>query len=127
MINKNAMIGIFAILVIFTTVQGIKPVAADTMVSSNFAININGEGQVCWSGPANGCTQDSTTLSLPSGITLTFTATGYSGYGFVDFNVGSSSTSVFSALNPYTVTIDGSIQYLTADFGPVWMGGGGGS
>jgi hypothetical protein len=126
MINKKAIIGILAILVIFTTVQGIKPVLADnSMANGNFSININGIGQVCYSGAANGCTTSSTALSLHNGDTVTFTAMGLNGYGFIDWNIGSSTTSLYSALNPYTVTIDGSAQSLTVDFSPAWMGGGG--
>jgi hypothetical protein len=128
MINKNAMMGILAILVIFATVQGIKPVLADnSMANGNFSMNINGIGEVCYSGAANGCTTSSTTLSLHNGDTVTFIATGLNGYEFLDWNIGSSTTSLYSALNPYTVTIDGSVQSLTVDFSPATGGGGGSS
>jgi hypothetical protein len=126
MINKKAIVGLLAVLVIVTTAQGFKPVVADSSTGS-FAVNINGEGQVCYSGAANGCTSSSTALSLQNGDTVTFRATGLNGYQFVDYNIGSSMTSLYAASNPFTVTIDGSTQSLTVDFSPAWMGGGGNS
>jgi hypothetical protein len=79
---------------------------------------------VCWSGAANGCTTSSTTLTLQNGETVTFTATGTNGYQFADWNIASSMTSLYAVLNPYTVTIDGSGQYVSADF-TLAIGGGG--
>ena len=124
MINKKAIMGIIAVLVIVTTAQGFKPVLADSSMS-NFIVSVNsGAGEVCWSGAASGCTSSSTALSLQNGATVTFTATGLNGYQFLDYNIGSSMTSVYAASNPYTVTINGSGEYVSADFTPGYGGGG---
>ena len=127
MINKKVIVGLLAVLVLFTTVQAVKPVLADDNAGKGTVyISVNsGAGEVCWSGAANGCTTSSTTLSLQNGETVTFTATGSSGYQFVDWNVGSSMSSIYAALNPYTLTVDGSGQYVSADFTLATIGGGG--
>lgn len=119
MIEKKLIVGTVAILVLSITVQGITPVLADISgVNNTFAIFIHtGEGKVCWSGVSTGCTGSSTILTLPKGVTLTFTATGSINYRFVDFNSGSTTSSVYVALNPYTVTISSEVgQYIAADF-----------
>ena len=120
MIEKKLIVGTVAILVLSITVQSITLVLADISgLNNTIAIYIHtGEGQVCWSGVSTGCTSSSTVLTLPKGVTLTFTATGsINYYRFVDFNLGSGTSSVYVALNPYTVTISGEVgQYLAADF-----------
>lgn len=116
MMNKKLMLGIVALLVVFATVQGMKPVLADNMASSVIVSVDNGVGQVCWTGDSTGCTSDSTTLQLMNGATLTFTATGMDGYTFNAFNSVSPNSSTYATLNPFTVTISGNSQYIGADF-----------
>ena len=109
MINKKVIFGLFAIFVILTYVQSFAPVfAAETPPSNGssspspdgnanqpvievyrVAVDVQGEGQVCWSGVVNGCTSgsmtlDDTALFVPIGSVLTFTATGGSPVWFVD-------------------------------------------
>lgn len=126
MIRKKAIVGILAALVLFTTVQGIKPVLADNSGGNNaFVIYVrNGEGKVCWSGAYNGCTESSASLTLQNGMTLTITATGTHGYKFIDYDSGSSTTNTYLTMNPYTITMNGNGQYISADFEPEanWYG-----
>ena len=117
LIDKKVIVGVLTILVLFTTVQGIKPVLADNSGNSTLLISVkSGDGKVCWSGAATGCTESSTTLSLQNGATLTFAATPSNGYAFVDWYSGSPSTGLYSHLSTYTLTINGDGQYIFADF-----------
>jgi Fe-S cluster biogenesis protein NfuA len=117
MINKKLITGILTIVVVLAAVQGIKPVLGDNSGSSTLLISVkSGEGKVCWSGAATGCTDSSSTLNLQNGATLTFAATPTNGYAFVDWYSGSPSTGVYSHLNTFTVTINGDGQYIFADF-----------
>jgi hypothetical protein len=118
MIIRKVILALLVVLVIFTTVQGIKPVLADDMEGKSMVfISVNsGAGEVCWSGAANGCTTNSTTLSLQNGETVTFTATGLNGYQFVDWNIGASGMPLYAAMNPFTVTVNGDGQHISADF-----------
>jgi len=122
MIDKKLIVGALAVIVLVASMQGIRPVFADSDGLgriggySTWQISVNsGHGKVCWSGPASGCTEGTTTLFLQSDmpLTFTFTATGTDGYHFVDWSTGSTLT-----MNPYTVTsqADPYRQTITANF-----------
>jgi len=82
MINKKVIVAILAVLVILTTVQGLKPVMAgdDTYNGAEqyytVAVVVNGQGTVSWSGEQSGSTTTEALLNVPYGATVTFAAMG---------------------------------------------------
>jgi len=133
-INKRAIVGLFAILVILMTVQSLGPAYADVVVGGGgsdeptpgdngaqtspqvyrVAVDVQGQGQVCWSGVLNGCTSDSMTLDdtalfVPISGALTFTATGGSPVWFIDGQISQ---------GPPTITANGLDHTIIAQFIP---------
>jgi len=128
-INKRAVAGLFGILMILMTVQSLSQTfavpagggdiqpspdngAQTNLESFRVAVDVQGQGQVCWSGVFNGCTSDSMTLDdtalyVPIGGALTFTATGGSPVWFVDGQI---------TLGPPTITADGLDHTVIAQF-----------
>lgn len=107
MINKKVIVGVLAVLVILTAVQGfgLKPVLADDDLDHsngvpNYAVTVivNGQGTVSWSGDLSGSATTEAILNVPDGSTITFTAMGATSN--VTLNVDSSSMSGGS----YTLT-----------------------
>jgi hypothetical protein len=129
MINKKAIVGLFTILVILMTVQSLGPAFAvpagggdseptpgndnqPALVLYRVAVDVQGQGQVCWSGAASGCTSgsmtlDDTALYVPIDGVLTFTATGSSPVWFVDGQISQ---------GPPTITGSGLDHTIIADF-----------
>ena len=138
MINKRAIVGLFAILVILMTVQSLRPafaaeVAPEPGVEPNpdndklhhdnnvtavedyrVAVDVQGQGQVCWSGVVSGCTSgsmtlDDTALYVPISGVLTFTASGGTPVWFVDGQMSQ---------GPPTITGNGLDHTVIAQFIP---------
>jgi hypothetical protein len=111
MLNRKLIVGILAILVILTTVQGFRPVIAgegnssdsgssngsygntltitDGSISHMYTVSIGvekGQGMVCWSGASTGCTQSIGVVWLNPGETITVTAKGADGYNFASWD-----------------------------------------
>jgi hypothetical protein len=128
-INKKAIVGLFAILVILMTVQSLSPAFAFAVGGSDdpapanndnapaltiyrIAVDVQGDGQVCWSGAVSGCTSgsmtlDDTALYVPVDGVLTFTATGSSPVWFVDGQISQ---------GPPTITASGLDHTVIANF-----------
>ena len=129
MINKKAIVGLFAILVILMAVQSLSPAFAAPAGGSDpdpspgnmgngppllyrVAVDVQGQGQVCWSGSVSGCTSgsmtlDDTALYVPIDGVLTFTASGSSPVWFVDGQISQ---------GPPTITASGLDHTIIADF-----------
>lgn len=118
MINKKIITGILTVVVVLAAIQSIGPVMADDAGDSSFAtvlVNIaSGQGTICWSGAAEGCTQAYQYVTIRDGVPITFTATPAAGFTFTSWNLGDvspgSSTPTLSA-NPLTLSIDYGMAY----------------
>jgi len=120
MMNKKLIVGLFAVLVILTSIQSLRPVMAepDNMQQrfEYFVVVVSGQGMICWSGGANGCTQSVAYVHVQDGVgnTLTFTATPIGPSHFTYWGVTTPPDK--TSINPYSLSVDGNGGYITANF-----------
>jgi len=119
MVNKKLIVGMLAVLVVLMSVQGFGTVMADNNARAlnSFTVLVVGQGMVCWSSDSsNGCTQNSSTVTVQDGRALTLTAKEVNGSRFAFWESNGATmaswdslfkcnSSVSVTVNPYSAFI----------------------